>query len=290
MRVALATGERQMASKLRALSILAVIAFCRMPSAEANDLVEFDKMTWPEVKAALAAGKTTALFYTGGTEQRGPHVVNGGHNLLGPLIVKEIALQLGNAIAMPVLPFTPNEATAEWPGTIGLTNEILAQVLERISEQAIVNGFKHVVLMADHGGGTSPNGGVYAAVATKLDAKYAPKGVRVFYADHPYTAARVAFNKYLKEQGYPDSGHAGLSDTSELLAKEDGTWVRKDLIPTALGTPMVDGKAVPGGPDDPRNGITGDARRSNAEIGKIRFDMKVDYAVKQIRSLIPKVE
>ena len=29
-------------------------------------------MTWPEVKAAMAAGKTTALVYNGGTEQRGP--------------------------------------------------------------------------------------------------------------------------------------------------------------------------------------------------------------------------
>ena len=31
-------------------------------------LVEFEMMTWPEVKKALAGGKTTALFYTGGTE------------------------------------------------------------------------------------------------------------------------------------------------------------------------------------------------------------------------------
>jgi len=30
-------------------------------------LVEFEMMTWPEVKAALEAGKTTALVYTGGT-------------------------------------------------------------------------------------------------------------------------------------------------------------------------------------------------------------------------------
>ena len=256
-------------------------------AAQPAELVEFDKMTWPEVKAALAAGKTTALFYTGGTEQRGPHVVNGGHNLLGPLIVREIALKLGNAIAMPVLPFTPNEATPELPGTIGLTNDILFAVLERISEQAIVTGFKNVVLMADHGGGTGPNGGVYAAVAKKLDTKYAPQGIRVFYADHPYTAAREAFTKYLKDNGYPDSGHAGLPDTSELMAKEDGTWVRRNLVPTAVGTPMVDGKPQPGGPNDPKNGIMGDARRSNVEIGNIRFNMKVDYAVKQINSLIP---
>ena len=49
-------------------------------SAESSaPLVEFEMMTWPEVKAAIADGKTTALFYTGGTEQRGPQNVNGGH-------------------------------------------------------------------------------------------------------------------------------------------------------------------------------------------------------------------
>ncbi len=273
-------------------SVAALLTLAAAPSFAASapqkeELVEFDRMTWPEVKAALAAGKTTALFYTGGTEQRGPHVVNGGHNLLGPLIVKEIALKLGNAIAMPVLPWTPNEATPELPGTIGLTNDILFVVLERVSEQAIKTGFKNVVLMADHGGGTSPDGGVYAAVAKKLDAKYAPQGIHVFYADHPYTKAREDYTKILKERGYPDSGHAGLPDTSELMAKEDGTWVRKELLPKAVGTPMVDGKPKPGGPDDPKNGIMGDARRSNVEIGNLRFNMKVDYAVKQINSLIP---
>jgi hypothetical protein len=36
-----------------------------------TDLVEFEKMTWVEVRAALAVGKTTALIYTGGVEERG---------------------------------------------------------------------------------------------------------------------------------------------------------------------------------------------------------------------------
>jgi creatinine amidohydrolase/Fe(II)-dependent formamide hydrolase-like protein len=34
------------------------------------------------------------------------------------------------------------------------------------------------------------------------------------------------------------------------------------------------------------NGITGDGRRSSAELGKIVFDMKVDYAVRQIRGMV----
>ena len=34
------------------------------------------------------------------------------------------------------------------------------------------------------------------------------------------------------------------------------------------------------------NGITGDARRSTAELGKMIFDMKVDYAVRQIQGFL----
>jgi creatinine amidohydrolase len=63
---------------------------------------------------------------------------------------------------------------------------------------------------------------------------------------------------------------------------EDHTWVRRPLLKTALGDPVVDGKPQVGG-NSPHNGITGDARRSSAELGKRFFDMKVDYAVRQIR-------
>lgn len=248
-------------------------------------LVEFEMMTWPEVKAALDAGKTTALFYTGGTEQRGPQNVNGGHNLMGRLTVKEIALRLGNAIAMPVLPYTPNNASATLPGTIGLTPEILSAVLERIAEQAIATGFKNVVLMGDHGGG-QPN--AYKTVAEKLDAKYAEKGIHVFYCDDVYAKAGDEFDKYLADKGYPVSSHAGIPDTSEMLYLGGGEWVRLDLIPTAVGDPV----RAPGAARDPNatrvnNGITGDARRSTKELGKMVFENKVSHAVRQIKTFIP---
>jgi creatinine amidohydrolase len=72
---------------------------------------------------------------------------------------------------------------------------------------------------------------------------------------------------------------------------KDNTWVRRDLISSAVGDPVVghtagDGKAL-FGPHSPQNGILGDARRSTAELGKRAFDMKVDYAVRQIRSFLP---
>jgi creatinine amidohydrolase len=275
------------------LALLAATAFAQTPKPAARkELVEFEMMTWPEVKAALVAGKTTALFYTGGTEQRGPQNVNGGHTLMGREIVRTIALRLGNAIAMPVLPYTPNNASADLPGTIGLTPEILAAILERVSEQAIATGFKNVVIMGDHGGGQPQT---YATVAKKLEEKYAPQGKHVFFCDEVYAKAQGDFDKWLQEKGYPSSSHAGIPDTSTMLyLGGDKGWVRKELIATAEGDPVPPpgargqgrGQADPNGPPRKNNGITGDARKSTAALGKMAFDIKIDYAVKQIQGFL----
>jgi creatinine amidohydrolase len=256
---------------------LALTPMAFVPKAAAaavEPLVEFDMMTWPEVKQALADGKTTALIYTGGIEQRGPHVVNGLHNFIVHKLVKEIALKLGNAIAMPVLGFTPNSANPDLPGTIGLSNDVLGLVVEQIAEQTITNGFKNVVLAGDHGGGQGAGAdNVYAAVAKKLDAKYSAKGIHVYYCEACYKAAHDAFDKYLVDHNLPASSHAGLADTSEALYWQGNeNWVRKDKLATAVG---------------PGNGITGDARGSKPEYGKAREDIKIDIAVKQIQAWIP---
>lgn len=268
-----------------AFALMLAIPSAAVGAQEREPRVEFENMTWVEVKDALAAGKTTALYYTGGTEQRGPQNTNGGHNFMARATVKAIALALGNAIAMPVLPYTPNNASATLPGTIGLTNEILASILERLAEEAIKTGFKNVVLMGDHGGGQGGPGqpNMYRDVATKLDAKYAPQGIRVIYADSVYAPAQDDFEKSLRDQGYPPSGHAALFDTSEMMYVCGKDCVRMELLKDAVGDPV----RVAGAPRDtttPRknNGITGDARRSSAELGKALLELRVKYAVRQI--------
>jgi creatinine amidohydrolase len=237
-----------------------------------KDLVDFEMMTWVEVKAAIhQQGKTTALVYNGGTEQRGPQNVNGGHTLMGRATVHAIALKLGNAIAAPVLPFSPNNATAELPGTIGLTPELFAAINEQVAEQLIKTGFRNVVLMGDHGGGQKE----LKVVAEKLDRKYSGKGIRVVFCDEVYQKAQDDFDKWCAAHGYSSGGHANISDTSEMIyLGADKDWVRMNQLPTALGGPKSN------------NGITGDARRSSAELGKRYFDMKVDYAVNQIHHLL----
>jgi len=252
--------------------------------AQTTPLVDFGMMTWPEVKQALHDGKTTALIYNGGTEQRGPQNVNGGHTLMGQATVLAIAAKLGNAIAAPVMPFSVNRANAELPGTIGLTGPLFASLNEQVAEQMIKNGFKNIVLMGDHGGGQKELG----EVAKKLDEKYSAQGIRVVFCDEVYSKANGDFDKWLASKGYPVSSHAGIPDTSEMLyLGGDKGWVRKDLIKTAVGDPM----RKPGEAPDPNakrvnNGITGDARPSTADLGKRMFDMKVEYAVRQIHNLL----
>jgi creatinine amidohydrolase len=246
--------------------------------------VDLEMMTWPELKQAMQAGKTTALIYNGGTETRGPQNVNGGHTLMAHATVIAIAEKLGNAIAAPVMPFSPNNANANLPGTIGLTAPLFGQLNEQIAEQMIKNGFKSVVLMGDHGGGQKELG----EVAKKLEEKYASQGIRVVYCDEVYEKANGDFDKYLAANGMPLSSHAGIPDTSEMLyLGGDLGWVRKDLVATALGDPV----RKPGEARDPNakrvnNGISGDARPSTVALGKRLFDMKVDYAVAQIHKLL----
>jgi creatinine amidohydrolase/Fe(II)-dependent formamide hydrolase-like protein len=60
--------------------------------------------------------------------------------------------------------------------------------------------------------------------------------------------------------------------------------VRMDVLRDAVGDPVLEG-GQRRDPTVPRvnNGISGDARRSSAELGKELFDLRVEYAVRQIR-------
>jgi creatinine amidohydrolase len=272
----------------RVLSLISLVALLgptgrgQVSPKAPKDLVEFEMMTWPEVKSAIHEhGKTTALVYNGGTEQRGPHNVNGGHNLMGRATARAIALKLGNAIAAPVLPFSPNNASADLPGTIGITPALFAEINEQIAEQLIKTGFRNVVLMGDHGGGQKE----LKEVAEKLDHKYSGQGVRVVFCDEVYQKAQDDFDKWCADHNYGYGGHANISDTSEMIyLGGDKGWVRMDLLSKAVGDPVP----PPGQRAEHKinNGITGDARRSSAELGKRYFDMKVEYAVNQIHRLL----
>src|SRR5713101_4871758 len=83
-----------------------------------------EDLTWTEVRDAIAAGKTTAIYYAGSTEQNGPGMALGKHNFIAHYLAPKIAAQLGNALVYPTMPFAP---TGDWglsgPGVIDPTKK-----------------------------------------------------------------------------------------------------------------------------------------------------------------------
>src|SRR3954469_22810369 len=95
-------------------------------SLGAQQSIYIEDLTWPEVQRAIASGKTTAIIYTGSTEQNGPHMAIGKHNFLARYIAGAIAIKLGNALVYPTLPFAPTgdaekkTGHMKFPGSVSL--------------------------------------------------------------------------------------------------------------------------------------------------------------------------
>jgi len=282
---------RRISVLVPAIALSTICGYCQTKPAVAAkpvaavERVDLELMTWVEVKDAIDHGKTTALVFNGGTETRGPQAVNGGHTLVAHAKVVAIAKALGNAIAAPVLPFSPNNASAALPGTIGLTAETFKEINKEVAEQLIRNGFKNVVIMGDHGGGQKELG----EVATELDAKYAPQGIRVVYCEDAYKKSNDDYDAWIAAKGLSPGGHASINDTSEMMYLEPSpnAWVRSDKLAEAVGKPRVrTNPPTPRDPNAPSNGVSGDARASTAEIGKYGYDIHVSESVAQIKQLL----
>src|SRR5258708_10623590 len=69
-----------------------------------------EDLTWTELRDQLAAGKTIAIVPIGGTEQNGPHIAIGKHNLRVKLLAGKIAAALGTALIAPALSYVPEGA------------------------------------------------------------------------------------------------------------------------------------------------------------------------------------
>lgn len=111
-------------------------AWTQAPSVPRPNSVFLEELTWIEVRDAIAAGKTTVIIPTGGTEQNGPHMVLGKHNYMVKYKSREVAKRLGNALVAPVVAYVPegdvNPPTGHmsFAGTITLPQDVFAKVLE----------------------------------------------------------------------------------------------------------------------------------------------------------------
>jgi len=268
-----------------ALAVASLLATAGMAVAQQNEApVEIELMTYPEIYAAIHEhGKTTVLVVNGGIEQRGPHAVLGGHSLTAKPQGVDIARKLGNALVAPVMPFSiaGRHLNPKTPGSVNIPGPLFAAVNEAVVDSMVVNGFKNIVLMGEHGGGQKE----LEEVAKKTNAKYSPQGVHVVFCGDFYEKTQAEFQQWVIANHLPPSSHGGVPDTSLMMYLGGDAWVRKDKM--VAGDPLL----PPGTQRDPNtppvdNGIIGDPRPSTPEMGKHYFDLKTKNAVAQIQALI----
>jgi creatinine amidohydrolase/Fe(II)-dependent formamide hydrolase-like protein len=256
------------------LGVLFLLAAAAWAPARASGPVFLDDLTWPELQERIRAGTTTIIIPVGATEQNGPHMVLGKHNVRVRALSARIAQALGNALVAPVVSYVPegsiNPPTAHmrFPGTITVPDAAFEQVIESAARSFRLHGFRDVVLLGDHGDYQKS----LAKVAAKLNREWTASPARVHAILEYYRASGADYSQSLKSKGYSNEEigtHAGLADTALALAVDPGL-VRRD-------------KLEAGGRGAPSNGVAGDPRRATAEIGQPGLDAIVATTVDAIR-------
>lgn len=251
----------------RALLFLALGLAATLPSFAQG--VNLEDLTWTELRDRIAAGTTTVLVPIGGTEQNGPHMVLGKHNVRARILADEIAKKLGNAVVAPVVSYVPDEGHMKFPGTISISDGAFELLLEGTARSLRRHGFRDIVLVGDHGGYQKN----MERVAARMNREWRGTATRVHALIDYYRVTETRYPAQLKQRGYAQAEigtHAGLADTSLALAV-DKSLVRNDTLARTA-------------PD--KDGVRGDPRRASAELGQLGAREIVETSVAQIQRLV----
>jgi creatinine amidohydrolase/Fe(II)-dependent formamide hydrolase-like protein len=247
-------------------------------AGQASQSVFIEDLTSFELRAKVASGTTMVLIPIGGTEQNGPHMALGKHNVRVRYLAGQIAKQLGNAVVAPVLGYVPEGAIfppvahMRFQGTISIPEATFESLLEATAKSFKQHGFHDVVFLGDHGGYQKSEARAADKVnkAWAADTQYRAHALTAFYE-----ASQAPYIQSLRGKGYSDAEigtHAGLADTSLMLAI-DKTLVRADLLAEGAKTA-------------PSDGVYGDPRKSSAELGQIGVKIIVDKSVQAIQEAV----
>jgi creatinine amidohydrolase len=259
-------------SARRAPPLLALL-FALLPGLclAAPASVHIEELTWTELRDRVAAGATIAIVPIGGTEQNGPHMAIGKHNVRVRLLAGRIAAGLGNALVAPVLPYVPEGALdppsghMRFPGTLTAPPEAFERVVEYAARSLARHGFRDIVLLGDHGSYQKN----LVVVAQRLNRDWAGTPARAHAITEYYDQSARGFAALLQGRGYSAAEigtHAGLADTALTLALAPDL-VRADRL-------------------RPGEGDNGDPSRASAALGAVGVELIVTKTIAAIRRAV----
>src|SRR5512134_1186457 len=205
-----------------ALLIVSLIAFSQ-PARAASGSVYLEELTWTEVRDAIRANRTTIIIPVGGTEQNGPHMALGKHNVRARALAGRIAASLGTALVAPVVAYVPEGAVSpptghmRFAGTISVPDDVFRSVVDAAARSFKQHGFVDIVLIGDSG----DYQGQLKSIAARLNRDWAGTQARAHYVEDYYGAAQIDYVQALRAKGLNEAQigkHAGTADTSLLMA------------------------------------------------------------------------
>ena len=264
---------------LRTRTMLAGIALLlatHAVGAQAPHTVFLEDLTWTELRDQVHLGKTTILVPIGGTEQSGPYVALGKHNVRVKILSQHIAEGLGNALVAPVIAYVPEGGTTpatshmRFPGTITVTDEVFKKTLESAANSFKVHGFQNIVFLGDHGGYLKD----VQQVVAQLNKSWATTSARAIVPEVYYGTSSDGYAQILRQHGIREDEigtHAGLADTALLMAVAP-QMVRQEAMRSGPKVGLADGV------------YGGDPHRATAELGQLGIDAIVSKTVLALKA------
>ena len=245
------------------------------PGGTPPDTVFLEELTWAETRDLVKAGWTTVIVGTAGTEQKGPHMVDGEHKFVMTWAADKIARGVGKTLVAPIVTYVPE---GSWetvtghmgkPGTITLPEERFVDLLVNTGRSLKAGGFTTVMFIGESGGNRT---GMRTA-AEKLNTLWGGSAKAMWIDDYYTKAHRDQEQWAAKFLGVPPAevgNHANILDTSELLF----------IAPQHIRTDRLVGN------DYENNGVSGvNQSKSSPEVGRALMQIKVENALAQIKRM-----
>ena len=214
------------------------------------------------------------ILPVGALEAHGPHLPLGADQIQAEETAFALAERVDGLVA-PTVPYGSAPGARRFPGTVSLTIAELETHVAGVLGEFARSGVRRILVLSGHA-----ERGHMAALREAGD-----RAMR----DHPSTRVVVLSDydfvyELRGKESPPNDGHAGLLETSRVLA----------LAPTSVGAerPVVEYRHspfVPGSPTDADwpESVIGDTRAASAELGARIQAHVLDRLVETVRTLLP---
>jgi len=234
------------------------------------------EQTWPELEAALAAGRRLAVLPLGAIEQHGPHLPFATDLWIAEALAERLCARLPEAVCLPALALGASSEHLDFPGTLSLTPETLVAVLGDLARSLARHGFSEILCFSAHGG----NLGALREADATLQRAAAPAAWIALH-DHAALAERLGAVSQADGIRPAEAGHhAGELESSIVAALRPAALRREALAPGRLPVPADDGSLFyPSLRPNAPNGTVGDPRRADPERAARYLDAWVEWLV-----------